>query len=184
MLLLKTCKKCGENKSLDAFHNHLSTKDGKRNTCRNCTLLQNKLWATENKEKRKKAASLLYSRKKEKYKEHGRVWREKNREKWNEYGRKRSQTEQGKIQSAKFSAKRRARIKSATYSWEEELNTFVIDEAYSLAQRRRDATKMDWHVDHIIPLKGKLVCGLHVWNNLKVILGKENCRKSNHFEVI
>lgn len=180
---MKTCKRCGERKSLESFHNHSSTKDGKRNTCKSCTLLQNKVWAINNKGKRREAASLLYQEKKEKYKEQGRIWREKNREKWNEYGRNRLQTEQGKIQSAKASAKRRARRGVATYTWEEELNTFVIEEAYSLAKKRRELTKVDWHVDHIIPLKGKLVCGLHIWSNLRVILGAENCKKSNHFEV-
>lgn len=58
----------------------------------------------------------------------------------------------------------------ATPKW---ANLEIISRIYACAE--------DYHVDHIIPLQGKHVCGLHVENNLQYLSVEENLRKSNKF---
>lgn len=81
------------------------------------------------------------------------------------------------------SARRRAAKLQATPLWDEELTGLVTREAYHLAKLREKVTGYAWHVDHVIPLQGENVCGLHTWNNLAVIPASENLSKSNKYFV-
>ena len=77
------------------------------------------------------------------------------------------------------SAKRRASRRMAFPSW---ANADRIKEIYTEASRRRRAGE-NVHVDHVIPLSGKLVSGLHVEANLEIVSARDNLKKSNSFEV-
>lgn len=63
--------------------------------------------------------------------------------------------------------------------WDRELTELVTIEAHDKRLRLNKITNYEWHVDHIIPLNGKYVSGLHTWNNLQVIPKILNFRKSN-----
>lgn len=57
----------------------------------------------------------------------------------------------------------------------------AIDAIYEAARRMTLDTGIAHHVDHEIPLKGVLVSGLHVHNNLQILTASENCRKQNKY---
>ena len=70
-----------------------------------------------------------------------------------------------------------------TPKWLTDDDLWMIEQAYELASLRTKMFGFKWHVDHVIPLRGKKVSGLHVPNNLRVIPWIENQRKTNKFEV-
>ncbi len=68
-----------------------------------------------------------------------------------------------------------------TPAWLSDDDRWMIEQAYEIAAVRAQLFGFPWHVDHVIPLSGKLVSGLHVPNNLRVIPGVENLRKNNRY---
>lgn len=69
---------------------------------------------------------------------------------------------------------RKGRVRQATPAWaDKEAIKCVYQEAHY----------MQLHVDHIVPLKHPLVCGLHVWDNLQLLSATENKSKGNNFDI-
>lgn len=89
---------------------------------------------------------------------------------------KKSRSEYRKRNSSKrnsYRAKRRASKIQRTPVWSE---TKEIKEFYANCPE-------GYQVDHIIPLQGKLVSGLHVLGNLQYLTINENCSKGNQYEI-
>jgi hypothetical protein len=100
-----------------------------------------------------------------------------NREQKSESGRKWREANPGK--NCSKSNKRRADKLCRTPLWLSPDDHWMIAEIYDLAQQRSRATGVTFHVDHIVPLSGKTVSGLHVPLNLQVIQAVDNLRKQN-----
>jgi hypothetical protein len=68
-----------------------------------------------------------------------------------------------------------------TPAWLTKIDLERIANVYKLATLQSKITGTTWHVDHIIPLRGKYVSGLHVPSNLQAIPGVDNVRKNNSY---
>jgi hypothetical protein len=78
-----------------------------------------------------------------------------------------------------YRSKRRALILKATPLW---ASRDSIKQIYTEADFLTKVTNIKYEVDHIIPLQGKNVCGLHVQNNLRIISMTENRKKAYNYE--
>jgi len=106
-------------------------------------------------------------------------YKAKNLDKCHNLTKEWKQKNKSKVTSS--NGKRRANLRNAVPKWLNEDDFWMIEQAYELAQLRSKVFGFKWHVDHVIPLKGKNVCGLHTPYNLQVIPAKENLKKRNFF---
>jgi hypothetical protein len=164
----------------------------------------NKAYYLANKEKAKATTQAYYQANKEAKSESNKAYYQANKEKARE---KRLANKEDKAESNKayrlankekalaygkayyldnkdacntHSAKRRASKLERTVSWSD---SDAIKALYTEAQRLTEETGEQHHVDHIIPLQGELVSGLHVQNNLQVLTAYANLSKSNTFKL-
>ena len=82
------------------------------------------------------------------------------------------------VQSLHHRTKRRNQIKCTMPKWADE---DAIKDIYSRCFELNKLNSGKYEVDHEIPLNGKLVSGLHIETNLKIIKASENRKKSNSF---
>ena len=99
-----------------------------------------------------------------------------------EYDRKRKlrwAKENPEKHNARCAARRAAKLQR-TPAW---ADLEAIARIYAQARLMTIVTGWPHHVDHIIPLRGRSVCGLHVESNLQILPDDKNFEKSNKFEV-
>jgi len=174
---MKTCSKCGETKPLADFHKKRTSKDGHNSQCKACNTAASVAWQQANPEKAAKRKLDWYRRNKQDVDQRVNAWMSANPERASEIKRRWRKAHPDLC--TKHAMDRKAKQISATPSWLSELEKLWMREIYDLAKHRQARFGGKWHVDHIIPLRGKTVCGLHVPWNLQVIPANDNLRKSN-----
>lgn len=161
MIEKKKCSLCKEIKAITEFY---KIRNGKyfNSYCKPCA----------NKDQMKRA-KIQYNNDEEFRKtklNHNANWREKNRKRFN-YAIS-NWKKQNKHLVRFYSANRYSAEIYRTPKW---ANLERIKEIYKNCPEGHS-------VDHIVPLQGKTVCGLHVENNLQYLTPSENSKKGNRFD--
>lgn len=120
-----------------------------------------RVWAKANPEKKKAATKAHRVANHAQYIEKLYAWRKRNKPK-----------------ITAWSNRRRAALLQRTPVWADDK---LITEFYKQAGIMTEMLGEPWHVDHVIPLRGKKVSGLHVHANMQLLPGPENIRKRNTF---
>jgi hypothetical protein len=189
---MKLCAVCKVQKPLGEFYKRLSSPDGYRSDCKKCrsaNTLKNhyanhevkkeklRLAYQQRKTKNPNLSADLYAKNREKSLEYSKAYYEANIEDRKAKQRLWSKTNRG----AANALSKRYKLKkiNATPKWLSESQLLHIKCKYQLAAMLNIHGVEAWHVDHIVPIRGKDVCGLHVPWNLRVIPAKENMTKGN-----
>lgn len=193
---MKICVTCKTLKAYTDFYLRESSKDGYRNDCKICRTAKSKAVYFRSLEKSRETNRLAYKAKKEKFPEMHKVYYASNKERIAKQNKESYQRhKETRIASAVRWAKenkgkanankqayKAAKIRACPTWVKSNLDyMWMMQEAYTLATLRKQVVGGEWHVDHIVPLRGETVSGLHVPWNLQVIPGSENMSKSNTF---
>lgn len=158
----KTCPKCVLYFDYSFFFKDRSRHDGLACYCKACA---------------KNLIQTIHLKDPSKRREGLRCWRVKNKDFKNAMARKYAKLNRHKM-AAKLRAYRAKKL-SRTPVWLTKSDWIEINWAYRIAREMTEGTGIVHHVDHIIPLRGKNVSGLHVPHNLQVITAQDNFDKNN-----
>jgi hypothetical protein len=137
-----------------------------------------KVWNAENKDCRAESGKAWRKANPERCIEIAKAWAAENPDKVNQKARTWRALNPHKVNAQ--SAKRRMVVDQAIPAW---ADLKEIQGFYKEAKRLEIQTGIKHHVDHDIPLRHRLVCGLHVAANLQILTATENLKKKNKFVI-
>jgi len=191
MTELKTCSACGLSKPLADYHKDKTKRLGVSSSCKPCAKARSSAWYKDNTERALASSKERYPAVRDRRLESMREWRERNpkrkqqidrlwrasnpdrkRKNWREWKANNPQ------KSAQESSLRRASKRMATPGWADHN---AIKALFAEAARLTKVTGIKHQVDHIVPLKSELVCGLHCESNMQILTQVENLKKSNRY---
>ena len=183
---MKVCTVCKEESPLTNFH---KKRNSLNSSCKDCIRLKDKKYQARSNELRRKryqeceetrvrslgSTKVWHSNNKEYRREYVASWKNDNPDKVKQYWATHYANNRAHyIQKAEVRSGR-LRIQSLTACDLTEI-TAVYDKARTLTEE----TGVPHEVDHIVPLQGVNISGLHVPWNLQVLTREENRKKSNN----
>lgn len=129
--------------------------------------------------RRKNSLAKYYAKNREKHCKYMREYNQRDYVKTKLQQFKKENSDKNSVYQANYQAAKANR----TVLWDTELTDFVVEEAHHLRGLRDNFFSFTWDVDHIIPLRGRVVSGLHVWNNLQVVPSSYNRSKGNKYDL-
>jgi hypothetical protein len=166
------CVDCAKN-TLNANRNKNKERTSSQRKKDYQKLVQNE----DNVEKKKLRGKTYYEKTKDVLYAKTQAWLLQNPEKRSVYANRHRQKHPDAKNAS--TAKRRSDKLKRTPVWLSKDELWLIREAYALAKQRTKMFGFTWHVDHVVPLRGRSVSGLHVPWNLQVIPAKANIAKGN-----
>ncbi len=189
---MKLCVTCKAQKPLSEFYKRKDSPDGYRNDCKVCRSSTSLKKYYENHEagkarlkvahaKRIANSPNFYAERYAKYKEQdlarAKLAYQANAEERKAKQRLWSKTNRG-IANA-LSKRYKLKKAKATPLWLTSEQLYNMQCTYKVAAQLSETSSQKWHVDHIMPIRGKDVCGLHVPWNLQLLPAKMNMQKGN-----
>lgn len=185
---MKRCWRCKCEKDAAEFGRSVSRKDGLNPCCKPCVREASTESSRRNAESRLATCAKYRAANTEKCRKAQADWRERDverarlvKQEWAQKNRAitRASKKAWRDKNAHYAALRKAHVRRATPCW---ADMAAIAAVYAEAAKLTKETGVQHDVDHVIPLRGELVSGLHVHWNLRPLPSAENRAKSNRLD--